>query len=464
MQSSYYNFYLSLLIFIVLVFLGPIALIEADISRFSNSLLLFYLIIVYSAFRLVTIGLSINRRLIEMTFYIFTYVFMGLVPYGQIVSHSFYWPGSYTDNNFFLAGLTIIVGLISFEIGLKMGNKINPIEVRPLKLTLGSIQIMIIISLLLFVVGFVAIGGASVVFGTRGEVSGALGSISGSAIGTAILRVPVFVTLIFCLVYFINKENRHPLIKSNLFTIVSIFVLLVVNMIASNPLSTPRFWLGSIFFAIFFIISSKHKQHTVSHFIIITLGILLLVFPYSDVFRYDNEFKVNIQGFHEKVIISGDFDAFQQLMNIQKHTDINGFSYGEQIISSALFWVPRSIWDGKSQGTGMLAAESVMYDYTNLSAPIFGEFFIDFGFIGLIPLFICYGYLTARMQNLYIYCVLNKQITVASVIVPIFAAYQIFLLRGQLMSTLPFLFVIAIFSIVGVKLTTSKKNRIVWSK
>lgn len=117
-------------------------------------------------------------------------------------------------------------------------------------------------------------------------------------------------------------------------------------------------------------------------FLLFVVG-LGTIFPYaSHLARGDGIFEFN---FIDYVTNSGDFDGFQSFLNVIIYTNDKAFMFGGQLVGAILAFVPRVIWPGKAEATGLIAAEHMGYQFTNISSPLISEIFIDFGYIG-IPL------------------------------------------------------------------------------
>ena len=82
----------------------------------------------------------------------------------------------------------------------------------------------------------------------------------------------------------------------------------------------------------------------------------------------------------------GDFDGFQSTMNVVASVDSTGLQLGRQLASAVLFFLPGSMAPWKSPGTGVEGARFMGYGFTNISAPLPGEFYVDFGYPGLVLL------------------------------------------------------------------------------
>lgn len=453
MKRSYFGVYLAIVIFATLGIFFPILILGSVIPK-SLAEFLFVFIIFYSSLRLTIVSLSLKRRIMEMFFYIYVYLFLGISALSQIKNNIFYWPGNYNESDFIVGALIIILGLLFYDLAifLTRSNIINSRKINSRKVDINlnlSIKRMKVFSLFCFLLCFVSVillGGPDILFSTRGEIGGVLDQTQ-SLIILGLLRVPVFVALLFVLVTYLKRENKLSMTKTNFFLLIMLAVLFVTNMIVSNPLSTPRFWFGTIILSVLLIII-KWSSKTISMLIIFIIFSMLFVFPNSDMFRYGTEAKFNISSFND-VVHHGDYDSFQQVMNTKNYTEQFGYRHGQQLVTTFLFWAPRSIWSEKSYGTGMVVAEGMGYSYTNLSAPLWAEFYIDFGMLGILLFFLVYGWISGKLQISYLNSTLDNKITLWTILVPVVAAYQLFLLRGQLLSTFPFLALIIFFCILG---------------
>jgi hypothetical protein len=92
------------------------------------------------------------------------------------------------------------------------------------------------------------------------------------------------------------------------------------------------------------------------------------------------------------------FDSFQMIGYTTGYTDQFGYSWGNQILLPAFFWVPRSIWNSKPIGTPDMVAENANFLHFNVSSPLWAEGFINFGIPGLILFLLLFG-LAARSAD-----------------------------------------------------------------
>lgn len=456
MKKSYINIYASFVVFSLFGIVIPLISTQgATVSGMGY----FYMIVVYTSCRLSIIIWSQRLRILEVTFFVFTYVFLGLVPLFQIQHHTFPWGGGIYDYDMFsYAGIIVLLGVVSYDLGLYLSrfakNKQKDISVSKKP----NYSLILILGICAFLLGVLMYGGIQNLFIPRNELTSVIGAdISSNLVSGAILKVPIFIATVFLLWKLTNKNDKRVLLKSNLILYSFLVLSILLTLIASNPISSSRYWFGTVCLSLLFIFL-KWKLHTQTIIIFSLMFLLLIVFPYADVFRNSVNFDVEVENFSTTFTENGDFDAFQQVLNIQTYTDRYGFTNGNQLLGSFLFFIPRDIWPEKPIGTGATSAEALGYNFTNVSAPLWVEFYVNFGLIGVMCLFILYGWASGKLQKIYVKHKENKIVSFYTVFVPIYAAYQLFLLRGDLLSSWANLAPVIFFVLIGIKPKLLKKR------
>lgn len=154
---------------------------------------------------------------------------------------------------------------------------------------------------------------------------------------------------------------------------------------ATNPpLAIPRFQLAAYAFS-FFLAHSRFTRRDRAFFCISVVGGILTVFPAISILSRKGG---DLRDFFNGGVLtyygsSGDFDGFQSVLSVMRYVDATGFKLGINILSAAFVFVPRSLWPSKSPGTGADAAEYLGFAFTNLSAPLPAELWVDFGYLGV---------------------------------------------------------------------------------
>ena len=146
-----------------------------------------------------------------------------------------------------------------------------------------------------------------------------------------------------------------------------------------------------------------------------------------------------------------DFDGFQSIVNITLYIQDSGFELGRNLISALLFFVPRALWENKSEALGTAASKFMEYPFTNLSAPIYGELYADFGFVSLFLLMCIVGFWMRYYDTLYDLLVRPKNFGVGVLLVGVLAGYMIILLQGSLLAVIS-----SVATLIGVLFVLSR--------
>ena len=78
-----------------------------------------------------------------------------------------------------------------------------------------------------------------------------------------------------------------------------------------------------------------------------------------------------------------------------------GYSWGMNLISAVLCFVPRAIWPAKWEPTGQVIFSDYGAAFTNVSCPMYAEFYLAFGIPGLIVFSLILGYLIRYLEESY---------------------------------------------------------------
>jgi hypothetical protein len=171
---------------------------------------------------------------------------------------------------------------------------------------------------------------------------------------------------------------------------------------------------------------------------------MLAIFPFTDAFR--TTLKASFKAANPvDSLMSGDYDSFAQLMNGYLVGTREGIPVGKQFSGVLLFWLRRAWWEDKPVDTGVHIANVRGYGFTNLSAPLWIELYLNGGWVLLVVGMFALGYGLHRWDTR-----LEAQIQVARIPGPvgcILPFYMLILLRGSLLQAAAFLFFIVTFSL-----------------
>jgi hypothetical protein len=179
---------------------------------------------------------------------------------------------------------------------------------------------------------------------------------------------------------------------------------------------------------------------------------LVVVFPYSDIFREENQ-NVTFEPIATQLASNGDYDAFQQIANTVLFVSSDGVTYGNQVLGALFFWVPRAIWPDKPVGSGQMVADHLGYNFTNLSSPLWAEAYINAGLVGVVLILLLFGVVTSYLQQGFIASTKGQGLLFFGGLVPILAGLQIYFLRGDLQNGIATLVPILVLYLFTAKAT-----------
>jgi hypothetical protein len=264
--------------------------------------------------------------------------------------------------------------------------------------------------------------GFSTLFLYRSEKRILLNSITEDSVSqTVIFTLGWVLSLVAGITFFyVAKSNA-----SKVYWIVG-FATLIPCLLLTNPISTARFVSITVYGGIALALAHANGKLPIRAFKITFVTSIFILFPILNYFRnnpesqYFTEIKLDF--------VSGDYDAFAQIINTVEYVHRTGAFLSDQFLGPVLFWLPRQIWPDKPVDTGILLADFKGYSFTNLSAPLWTEALVSFSPIGLILVFLLLGRTFARLDNVF---EKNRQIIYASFFPG--ALYSLIILRGSLL-------------------------------
>lgn len=158
-------------------------------------------------------------------------------------------------------------------------------------------------------------------------------------------------------------------------------------------------------------------------------------------------------------LVTKDYDQMVMFANTISWVDTRGHTYGRQLTGSALFFVPRAVWSGKPEDTGVRVGQWMGLRMTNLSAPLWTEFWVDLGPAGMVGGMALIGYAAARTDRRYALAVTRAgpgSGSVLAIAAPLIAGYTFILLRGPLLQAVGKL---AIAALCLMLITTFREQR-----
>ncbi|MEE1747647.1 hypothetical protein [Streptomyces sp. JV184] len=404
----------------------------------------------YAGARLATMILSTRRRLLQGVFWMFVYIAMGVAPFAQAVIGQTPTPVVGPRSDLVTAVALVLVGCAAFDLGALLASR-RPLRRRtaaragsgPAVAHRGRLGLLVLLAFVASGYYILKLGGPAVFITSRQEISASVaasGVVSGqSNVGSAFLKgfgtVPALLALLFCTRRLVTsrRARRSPS------TVLVWTGLIALNTIVNNPLSNARYWFLTVLVSLLF---TAFPSSAAMYRSVLATGVVgaLVLFPYADRFRYDDAGyrPVDSSSVFEP-LATKDYDQMVMFANTITWVDAHGHTYGRQLAGSALFFVPRSVWSGKPEDTGVRVGQWMGMDMTNLSAPLWTEVWVDFGAPGVVGAFALIGYAAARTDRRYARAVSRDGPgpgSVLAVTVPLIAGYTFILLRGPLLQSI----------------------------
>lgn len=359
-------------------------------------------------------------------FYLFIFFFFGISPAIEFLLDVRYWHGSRLSDNLYIEMNILIILILIYYQGLYFifqKFKLNKLEkclidffdqklkrkkkVEILLLGLSLLSLIIILYYNNFdIKGVLLRGGEDI---KRIKVTKSISLIYNQFIKP----LPVISLIIFKM-----KKIKDKKIE---------FLLLLIFIISNFPLSAARFYIAAVYIPILLLYVPFFKKKLIINQSL-TLGMLFL-FPFLDEMRRFQSFEKIKFGFNFKMFVSGHFDSYQ---NFARVIENNIVTNGKQLLTTVLFFVPRSMWAEKSVGSGVYLQNKLDLSFDNISMNYFGEGYINFGYFGILFFTILLAFINSRFDKIYWRKIDNKNILTA--IYLLMLGMEFFILRGDLLS------------------------------
>lgn len=422
---------LGFLAFAALGIVVPVLVLLSPDSGRSSAWMITFGVLAVAALRLSVLIARGERRMFEFIFWLFAYVFFGLAPTVQLRADAMATTTAGLDPQLdAITATTAVVGIVSFAIGFALAHRRraagsaeharSPERLGVSRTRLGILTLVALAASAYYVGSL----GVSVLFSSRAEFSLVENArwpdpTTNAMIG-AVSSFPILIAAHGWWHFARGAESKAPRWIAWITTLVAMFI--------TNPISSARYHFGVVWGSFLGPLGAFRTRVRTS---VMMLGIvfgLLFLFPIADMFRRLNVVNTERTGFLSEYEGNGDYDAFGQLSNAILYDATMPFRFARQFLGIVFFWMPRSIWRDKPTGSGVLLAEFREYGFTNLSAPIWAELLLSFGFIGVAIGSIVLAYLLGRLDVRFREGDPSPIVEIAGAVFPF---YLLILLRGS---------------------------------
>lgn len=446
---------------VVLTGVLPMLILQAPGARFGTALALQSVVVAHTGGALTRVLTDTRVRLAALGFWLFSYVWLGLAPLAMLATGTY--PHQYRadDATAFAATALAELGLLAYSGGAALAGRRaagRPVLLEPLlsrRLAPVPVLLLACSALVLGVVLIPRLGGVEAFFSSRQAVWQSGGTTDSTR--TLVIwsvAVPAFWALV-ALVHLRRVTTPTDRLLRGL-RLLLLPLLIGLNLVVNNPISRPRFWAGTVLMVLLCTtrrFSGPRAFRRVAAALTVTV---LLVFPYSDYFRYDHREAVRLVSLSEQFTTNMDYDAYQQMQTGIDYVRQSGFAPSDAL-GPLLFAVPRSVWPGKPQDLGIALADRAGYSFTNLSAPLWIESYLWAGVPAVVAVFCLLGAAGRRMDDIR-QRPAGGQATLAVLLVPAFAVYQMVFLRGSLMGVVgPLTLLLALPFLITTRAARSRR-------
>lgn len=423
-----------------------------DGFRLDLGPLLGWALALVGAARLSELVLDGRPRLLELTFYVYVYVWLGLAPLLQLSAGHFPWPGEYSHRTITSVWATIWLSIPAYELGLRLGTDEGRSATETdeaHRISLGRAVLLASVSSVFAALVAINTGDLGAFFVSRSAWSQTLLGLvpgSGKAIGLMVqsaLTIPAFVSLMVWIALW-----RFPRVPRSLRTKAAFAVIgagiLGLNVLVNNPMASARAWFGTVVLGCVLVALRWRRTFSSLAWSVGLVCLFVMAFPYADLFRHSTSARLELPDdpteLTSQLVSNGDYASFQQVLNAHEYVFRNGHSWGMQFAGALFVWVPRAVWSDKPIDSADLVATSRGYAFTNLEMPLWGELYLDFGMLGVLGGFLLFGRGTRWIQRRIVWRERFGD-TVSGLAIAALAGYQILLIRGDLMSSLTWFFI-----------------------
>ena len=428
--------WLSLIVLVAVLFALTITIVNGSITLSDKSVLTLVLFALNGVIGLIFLSKSILDAPVSLVqihwmFYVTMFV---IAPVSQYLYN--YSPWGYAISSDIYAQTNILIMLWGLLFGLltslKKNAPLHEVLSEPSffhkfpRIGTSSEWIIFLIALAATLITVYLVGFSNLFL--RADFTTNLDKTSGLIFDKFIRPMPVFA---FALLFIRYKQTRS---LSPLLILTFVMVLL-----ADFPTAMARYNMACIYGGLALLVFSPLREKR-GLFPVIFLLAFLVVLPAGNSYRFES---ISFFDFIESILAAFsnlsqgfcavDYDAYSMVARTWLYVRDIGISYGYQLLGVLLFFVPRSFWPSKPEGSGNLVAEAQGQAQLNISSPLPAEGLINFGIVGLVIFAVLLAILCRRADSWYQRS--NSPFTVFC-----FFAYFLlfFVCRGDLLSSFAF--------------------------
>ena len=337
---------------------------------------------------------------IDKMIYIFFWIFAYYTPTKQYISSTLISDKvPITDAEYLRANILILLFILIYALfryaKIKWKKSLKPIDFDKnyihddFSITSKSLMFMLIISIICFTYLVFSNGIISLSKNQSENID---------SFKRIFLNITRFFPVASLLIYIYSAKNQK--IKcSKIYMNIFLSIIVIINIFLYFPINgkLSRYYLFAVYLIVFG--SLLEKSNRKSYIILLVAVGFYFIFPAFNFFKYHTISEISkfkLGGFNANFI---DYDAYQMFIMSIRFTETNGILWGANIITGLLCFIPRKIFKNKMYQSGQIVAEARGYSFTNLSCPLFAEFYLAGKEVFLIIGTILFAFIIKQMNK-----------------------------------------------------------------
>jgi hypothetical protein len=410
----------------------PLAFATDPILALSTTQgLLSYGLVVYGAIRIAhLVGRGVAAPS-DIVLWSFVYTMFGAATFLQVDVD--YFPTltslvGFTPGVEVLALLVVWAGVLAYQVGRVFGYRNGASSPRhPWIVSTLRVEILSVVAIGIAFLSIALAGGPAQLFTSRTEFDVGLSLF--------VVRAPIISAAILAVLCVRQGGTRwRDMARRTRWIFVTVVAL---SLLVNSPFVTARQWFGALWIGLAFSFLRPYQVRLSRAITLAVVASLLVLYPFLNEFRRGEDVAEHLRykysGVQASLTGTQDFAMFSQVQMSVVYARKNGHTLGRQLSTVALFYVPRSIWDGKAPDTGRMVSQDLGVDERfNFSMPLWGELFVEGGFVLLVAGFGLLGFVCGRGDRRYLGA-FGSSVTLGRAAFVLFVGYESMILRGALL-------------------------------
>jgi oligosaccharide repeat unit polymerase len=419
--------YISVVIVVVIIIIIGMAGKTTHVDCFV--LLTFGVNLVFSVSQLIR---QINKHTMSgcMLFWLFTAFFFCVAPMLQYANWVFPWTIVPTTSELIVNNILIFVWCCSFAFGSRYKIKIPEREKKTYQINNLRRIVIVVVSIVIVLFYLRNVGFSNLLFRSTNTID----DVSQMK---ALLTTHLFKNiLLFSAIFALISKNKTGKLKA-----IDV-IAIVCFIVGCFPTGIPRYMMAAFYGGIL-VFTFKKAREKRWYTLVLIIG-LVLIFPVFSIFRYADTITSGnvlniISDSLSTTYLSGDYDAYSIIILARRYVQQFGIDGGKQLLGALLFFIPRNVWPSKPIGTGATIIDALdQFYFTNVSAPLPAESYVNFGLIGVVLIGLFLGLVFRTIDERYWFTA--EENSYLYIIYPCFILYFFFILRGDLLSSWAYTF------------------------